>query len=704
MEVTNMRTAAAVILVTAILAGVWPAAQQRRQQDIDLQAAIRTETIDGDLTKAIKQYEAITTKYKEDRAIAATALVHMADCYQKLGDAEAQKIFERIVHQYADQKEAAATARARLSAGFTARTAGPATRRVWVMPRRGEIFGGTVSPDGRYIPYIDWAPEHHGDLFLHDLRTGMDRRLTDTAGPGSPSPDDQFAEEASFSRDGKQLAYTWFNGKKDRYEIRLVNLQGTGIPQFRRVFDNEDVFWIAPYDWSPDGNWLAVSVHRKDRTAQIGLVAVHSGVLRVLKSVDWRGPSRMAFSADGKFLAYDLPRNDTSDQRDIFVLATDGSRERPAAVHPANDLLIGWLPDGKRLLFTSDRSGAPGLWALSFVDGNPVGTPESLKRDIGQFSALGVSTSGALFSSAGDLGSDIQIASLDFTTGEFLRPPVTAVQTFVGSNRFPDWSPDGKYLAYVSWRGVPADRFVIGIRSVETGDVRELSPPLTGLGVNGGVRWSRDGRSFLAVGQDVKGRNGIFRIDAQTGDTTILVVRDRAGITMPLQSQDGTRVYYSVAGAVLMQRDLTSGDEIELVRPPTALTAMSLSPDGRYIAATSTDPSSKANTLLLVHTSNGKTEELMRRPEGQRPVVYTWAPDSRSILVRMVSNEGRFEIWRVSLDGSQPVKLDARLDAKIRTVRLHPDGRQIAFQIDEPPKPTEVWVTENLLPMSKSGR
>jgi Tol biopolymer transport system component len=171
-----------------------------------------------------------------------------------------------------------------------------------------------------------------------------------------------------------------------------------------------------------------------------------------------------------------------------------------------------------------------------------------------------------------------------------------------------------------------------------------------------------------------------------------------------MPSQDGKSVYYSLAGAVLMQRDLISGNETELVRPPAAVTAMSLSPDGRYIAATSSDRSSKANTLLLVHTSNGRTEELMRRPAGQRPVVYTWAPDSRSILVRMVSNEGPPEIWRVSLDGSQPVKLDARLDAKIRTVRLHPDGRQIAFQIDEPPKPTEVWVTENLLPMSKSGR
>src|SRR6266542_733811 len=44
-------------------------AQQRRQADIDLQAAIRIETVDGDLNAAIKQYEAIASKYKSDRAV-----------------------------------------------------------------------------------------------------------------------------------------------------------------------------------------------------------------------------------------------------------------------------------------------------------------------------------------------------------------------------------------------------------------------------------------------------------------------------------------------------------------------------------------------------------------------------------------------------------------------------------------------------------
>ena len=87
-----MRRVATALVVTVVLLAGAVTAQQRRQQDIDLQAAIRTETVDGDLNAAIKQYGAIASKYKAHRAVVATALVHMAQCYQKLGDAQARKI------------------------------------------------------------------------------------------------------------------------------------------------------------------------------------------------------------------------------------------------------------------------------------------------------------------------------------------------------------------------------------------------------------------------------------------------------------------------------------------------------------------------------------------------------------------------------------------------------------------------------------
>jgi Tol biopolymer transport system component len=585
-------------------------------------------------------------------------------------------------------------------------TGSVATRQVWTLPPRAEIFGGAVSPDGRYIPYIDWAPEHHGDLFLHDLTTGNDRRLTNTAGPGSPSPEDQFAEEASFSRDGRQLAYTWFDGKKDRYEIRLVNLEGTAVPTFRKLFDNEDIFWVVPYDWSPDGKWIAVRVQRKGRSVQIGLVAVRDGSLRVLKSVDWRGPSRMSFSIDSKYLAYDLPASDTSEERDIFLLAIDGSRESAAVVHPSNDTLVSWSPEGQELLFASDRRGSRDLWALPVREGKPASEPYLLKRDLGEMEPLGLTATGKLYSIASNLGTDIQVGAFDLATGR-VSAPVPAVQTFVGSNQAPDWSPDGRFLAYLSHRGSPSERrFVIGIRSIEDGQTREIAPAVRQLDLGGGIRWSADGRSFLGAGEDLKGRNGIFRIDAQTGRISEIVTQERGGISMPVESNDGKSLYYRKAlgpEAAFLKRDLATGNERQLIRE-TGLGALFLSPDGRYIAASRPDPATKSSILLLIPAGGGEPKELMRRTQPEIPTVYTWTPDSMSILARIVHGQEKGELWRVPIDGHPPVKLDATVENKVRVARVHSDGRQIAFQVNEPPKPTEVWVTENFLPKAAARR
>jgi hypothetical protein len=72
--------------------------------EVALQAAIRTETVDGDLQAAIRQYEAVTQM--GDRKTAAQALLRMARCYQKLGSSQSQAVFERVVREFGDQKDA----------------------------------------------------------------------------------------------------------------------------------------------------------------------------------------------------------------------------------------------------------------------------------------------------------------------------------------------------------------------------------------------------------------------------------------------------------------------------------------------------------------------------------------------------------------------------------------------------------------------
>ena len=348
-------------------------------------------------------------------------------------------------------------------------------------------------------------------------------------------------------------------------------------------------------DWSADGKWLAVQLVRKDKTAQIGLVGVTDGSLRVLKSVDGRGSSKLFFSPDSKYLAYDLPTTDTGNRRDVFILSIDGSREIPAVVHPSHDVLMGWSPDGKHLLFTSDRTGSAGLWALALSDGKPQGTPEQIKVDV-TGDSMGLTSKGALYllthhsNFNAVVRSDIQVAEFDFAKGQFLSTPALGVESFVGANNQPAWSPDGKSLAFLSQRG--RGDYVIVILSHDTGQLHELQPQLKIFPSAPDLRWSPDGLSLAIQATDAKGRQGIFRIDATTGEATPIVLSSFGAVggesvTGLVWAPDGKRLYYIRINPAVQIRLLSSATfppamRVDVIRRSEFVPYWDLSPDGKY--------------------------------------------------------------------------------------------------------------------------
>ena len=379
-------------LVAAMLAAglqTTAARQTSGQGEKLLAGAQHKATVDGDLKGAIEDYRTIVAGAGANRALAANALVQMGECYQKLGDVESSRIYERVLREYADQPEAVSVARARLARARPAASgSGIVARQVWTGPRVDAM--GTVSPDGRLVSFVDWST---GNLALHDLTTGTDRPLTSRL-TALDTPF-EMAMESAISPDGKQVAYAW-DGAAGRSDLRLVSTEGTSPATPRVIYTAADVESIAPHAWSPDGRWIAVQLRKKDHTAHIGLVNAGDGSLRTLKSADWRLSTRLFFSPDGKYLALDLPSGDKTQDRDVFVLPVDGSLEIPAVVNPGNDVAIGWTPDGRRLLFASDRSGSKGLWVLSWENGKPQGEPALIKTDIDLEAPLGLTRAGAL--------------------------------------------------------------------------------------------------------------------------------------------------------------------------------------------------------------------------------------------------------------------------------------------------------------------
>lgn len=677
---------ALVLIVLAIIAAaaMHLAAQQPGGYDL-LQQALAKERATGQLEAAIALYQQIVRAHAANRPLAAKALLQLARCYDKLGRDEARKTYERVVREYADQVDLAADARARLAAMDHAipgpRVPSLTARQVWGGPGYVDV---SVSSDGRYLSFTDWET---GDLAIRDLGSGVNRRLT-RKGSWNNSP--EFSEFSVISPDGSQVAYAWFN--KDRfYELRLVGRDG-GQP--RAIYRNEEVAWLQPFAWTPDGKRLAVVFRKQDRTNQLALVSVADGSPRVLKSLDWRAPWKMAFSPDGRYIAYDFPPLEDAPERDIFVIAADGSREVPLVTHPAHDFLLGWFPDGRRVLFGSDRMGTNGAWAVRVADGKPEGEVEQLKPDTGQVFGIGFIRAGDYYYGASMGREDVYIATLDPATSRVVNGPSSFAGRFEGGKLAAVWSQDGDALAYLVQsslvRGGEGAN-TLAIQTLKTGAVRNI--PLKVSYANR-LAWLPNGRALIVGGTDLKGRQGLFRVDVATGEFEPIL---HGAVSRYALAPDGRRLFYERDHAIAV-RDLHAGKEEEIYRLHSP-SGLALSPDGRWLAlktnlTTGNGRPSPFPSIQIVAASGGgdpRTILTLDNPDNSDRPEMAWSPDGKYVLF-VVKNR---EVWQVPAEGGTPQKLVTDLPRTINRVSIHPDGRRLAISAGS--VRYEIWVMEHLL-------
>jgi Tol biopolymer transport system component len=438
-------------IIAAFFALVFFAGQNAlAQSGHDLfQKGLVQERVKGDLDEAIKVYKSIIVKFPDNRPIAAKALLHIGLCYEKLGATEAQKAYLRLIKDFADQPEIVAQARVRLSKLSSADDKGASvmsTRQVWAPAL--DTMGGP-SPDGRYISYVNW---NKGNLAVHDLETGENRDLTDE---GTWEGDSQFCDVSIWSPDSSQIAYCWLTGYQA--DLRIVGLDGSKPRVLHRDFKSG---YLWPRAWSHDGEHILGVFCNKGTDAakesghidKIGMVSVEDGSLRILKLQGNRRSKYMDFSPDDRDLVFDLEAEEDSGTYDIHLMAFDGSRETPLVVHPANDGAPFWTPDGKHIVFASDRTGSNALWILEVDEGKPKGYPTQVKEMGKEFRSMGFTVDGSFYYNTTIADLNVYVATLDFKAGKVLTGPTKVSLLFDGSNMAPVWSPDGKYLAYASQR------------------------------------------------------------------------------------------------------------------------------------------------------------------------------------------------------------------------------------------------------------
>ena len=678
---------------------------QEQQAEKLLSKAIYEEEVNGELDDAIKTYQLIVNQYPDNRKVAAKAYFHMGMCYEKLGKQEAKKAYRQVIQKYADQDDLVTEARARLVAleqPVAPEVAkGIEVKQVWACTEKHIL--GSPSPDGRYLSYTEGST---GNLAIYETATGKKRQLTKQGSWDEPL---KYAEASIWSPDSKQIAYDWYN-EEGFIELHIIGLDGS---KPRILFRNEEVVWAETYDWSPDGRQILACFERKDGTRQIVLVSVEDGSVRVLKTLvgkKWPAwPFNMSFSPNGYYFVYDFPPEEYSPDFDIFLMSTNGGHEISLVEHPTNDKVLGWAPDGKNILFASNRTGIFNTFVIQVADGKPLGTPKLIMKGIGgKMNPKGFTQKGSFYYSILQGGSDVYIAKLDPETGKILTSPKKVIKHFEGSNYTPYYSPNGKYLAYLSIRNRQG---IIGIHNFETGEDREFSLSKYNITRARGFRWSQDCSSILAMGRDNKVRFGIFRINVQTGNVTPVIPRENWKSTFIHSgewSRDGKTFFYVHFNTTdnwaynnlsqIMVRDLETGTEKELYQFNNYVN-ISLSPDGKWLA------SSHPGSLMLMPVTGGETKELYIFEEeyrNERPI--TWSADGKYILFeKKKSGQDGWDLCRIPAEGGEPQKLGLELKDGFMNLSIHPNGSNIAFSSREQPN-AEFWVMENFLPLIKAEK
>ncbi len=341
------------------------------------------------------------------------------------------------------------------------------------------------SPDGQWLAYSD-SDERDGDhaaptgstpvsLFLISIVSGERRRLT------SHPPDSVGDSGPSFAPDGHALAFvrTQTLAVSDLY---LLPLSGAQFPAGEpRRLTSWRVFTNSP-SWAPDGRSIIVASGRWGR-------------LRLWRVAEagTRPPEHLKFLAGNADdptvsrrgqLVYAQKSTDINIWR--TTLSHPGAKAASSAPFLASTMIDGnpqFSPDGKQIVFASDRAGHRELWI------------------------------------AGEDGSNIrQLTSMG--------APITGG---------PRWSPDGSRIAFDS---NPDGQFDVYVVNAAGGPAKRLTDNLADEAY--GV-WSPDSQSIYFMSSRT-GQRQIWRMPASGGEA---VQMTKNGGVIPFPSPDGAFLYYS---------------------------------------------------------------------------------------------------------------------------------------------------------------
>ena len=550
---------------------------------------------------------------------------------------------------------------------------------------------GSISLDGKYLSFLDWET---GDVAIRNLITGENERITNDGTWDEPY---EYADLNIISPDGKKIACQWYSGNNS--VLKLIDVKNKLTNTISTSNDGE----IYPALWLSDQeNIIAQRFSTIDNEVVSNLsgINVKTGKIILLRKFERKTfMSNVSLSPDKNYIAFDFLNSNNEDRFDINLLSIDGKEELSFIKHPANDRVLGWLPNRNEFLFTSDRSGTSDLWAVNTSNNNSYNEPKRIISNVGDINPMGFSKEGTLYYSTTLRNYNSYSVPFDQNSGELsLKSKIP----LLGSIGDVSWLPDKESILCVEFKRKLNKRqnYKLCILNSNSGAKQILSNEIN---VMGPYRLAPDNKSILIYGLDEKRieekgyRGGIHIVDIKTGKLTeINVNKDALPSYSNEWSKDGKSIFYSSNNKII-KHDISTGKENIIY-------------SGEYMRGTILRRSFDGNNLIFdiqvsdtvkqlksISVNGGKDKVLCKLNTGSTSLMFkklTLSPDGAYIYISVDDSEGGSILWRIPFEGGTPEEIWHSKN-KIAGINIHPDGKQMLLSVYE--QETEIRAIENLV-------